>query len=140
MGRKESNQTNQTKPYKTIPKNLLLPYPQSTSRMADHLLPSFRGVSMRLCIPTSDSTKTWNMSNLLASASTRLKKESIRVRYHETSLSPPVKLFLLTVPRRCFFCGSFLLFMFRVCHAVLSVHSSLMVTSWERAGLLGLLT
>ena len=26
-----------------------------------------------------------------------------------TSLSPPVN-FLLTVPRRCFFCGSFLLF------------------------------
>ena len=32
----------------------------------------------------------------------------------ETSLSPPVKIFLLTVPRRCFFCGSFLLFVFRV--------------------------
>ena len=25
----------------------------------------------------------------------------------ETSLSPPVKIFLLTVPRRFFFCGSF---------------------------------
>ena len=43
------------------------------------------------------------------------------------------KIFLLTVPRRCFFCGSFLLFMFRVCHAFLSVHCSHVVTCWERA-------
>ena len=33
----------------------------------------------------------------------------------------------------------FLLFMFRVCHAVLSVHCNLVVTCWERAGLLALL-
>ena len=33
----------------------------------------------------------------------------------------------------------FLLFMFRVCHAVLSVHCSLVVTCWERANLLALL-
>ena len=43
-------------------------------------------------------------------------------------------IFLLTVPRCSFFCGSFLLFVFRVCHVVLSV-----VTSWERANLLALL-
>ena len=42
--------------------------------------------------------------------------------------------FLLTVPRLFFFCGSVLLFMFCVCHAVLSVHCSLVVTCWERAG------
>ena len=42
-------------------------------------------------------------------------------------------------PRRCFFCGSFLLFMFRVCHAFLSVHCSLAVTCWERADLLAFL-
>ena len=36
----------------------------------------------------------------------------------------------------CFFCGSFLLFMFRVCHAFLSVHCSLVVIGWERADLL----
>ena len=35
--------------------------------------------------------------------------------------------FLLTVERRLF-CGSFLLFIFRVCHAILSVHCSLVVT------------
>ena len=58
---------------------------------------------------------------------------------HETCLSPPVKIFLLTVPRRCFLCGSFLLFMFRVCHAFLSVHCSLVVAFWERAYLLALL-
>ena len=47
--------------------------------------------------------------------------------------------FSLTIPRRCFFCGSFLLFMFRVYHAVLSVHFSLMATCWERADLSALL-
>ena len=46
---------------------------------------------------------------------------------------------LLAVPRRCFFCGSFLIFMFGACHAFLSVHCSLVVTCWERAGLLVLL-
>ena len=44
---------------------------------------------------------------------------------------------LLNVPRRCFFCGSFLLFMFRVCQ--LYCHCSLVVTCWERAYLLALL-
>ena len=47
-------------------------------------------------------------------------------------------LFLLTVPRRCFFCGSFLLFMFRVCHAFLSDHCSLVITCWDRANLLAM--
>ena len=37
------------------------------------------------------------------------------------------------------FCGSFLLFMFHVCHAFLSVHCSLMVTCWEKAYLFALL-
>ena len=46
---------------------------------------------------------------------------------------------LLTVPRRCSFCGSFLLFVFHVCHAVFSVPCSLVVTCWERADLLALL-
>ena len=38
----------------------------------------------------------------------------------------------------CFFCGSFLLFMFPFCRAFLSVHGSLVVTCWERAYLLAL--
>ena len=38
-----------------------------------------------------------------------------------------------------FFCGSFWLFRFRVCHTFLSVHCSLVVTCWERANLLALL-
>ena len=46
---------------------------------------------------------------------------------------------LLTVPRPCFFYGSFLLFMFRFNHAVLWVHCRLVITCWERAGLLALL-
>ena len=41
--------------------------------------------------------------------------------------------------KSCFFCGSFLLVMFCVCHAFLSVHCSLVVTCWERAGLMALL-
>ena len=51
-----------------------------------------------------------------------------------------VYVFLLTFPWRCFFCGSFLLLMFRVCHAILSsIYCSLMVTCLERADLLALL-
>ena len=53
----------------------------------------------------------------------------------ETSLNPLGNAFLLTVPRRCFFCGSFLLFVFRVCRVFLSVHRSFSpagkgLTSW----------
>ena len=45
---------------------------------------------------------------------------------------PPV-FALLAVPRWCFFCGSLLLLMFRVClcYAVLSVSCSLVVTCWD---------
>ena len=46
---------------------------------------------------------------------------------------------LLTDSRRCFFCESFLLFVFGVCHAVLPVHCNLVVICWERADLLALL-
>ena len=53
----------------------------------------------------------------------------------KTSWSPPVKKKLLTIPRRCLFCGSFLLFMFRVFH----IHYSLVATCLERANLLALL-
>ena len=52
--------------------------------------------------------------------------------YGETSLSPAVNMSLLTDPRWLFFCGSFLLFMFRGCHAFLSVYCSLVVHCWER--------
>ena len=51
---------------------------------------------------------------------------------------PPVKVFLLTVPSRCFFCESFLLVMLHggVCCNGVSVLCSLVVTCWERADLL----
>ena len=52
---------------------------------------------------------------------------------------PPSKTVLLTVRRGCFFCGSFLLFMFRVCYSFLSVHCSLVATCWEKGNLLVLL-
>ena len=53
----------------------------------------------------------------------------------------PSSIFLLTVPRWCFFCGSFLLIVFCVClcYTVLSVPCSLVITCWERADLLTLL-
>ena len=46
------------------------------------------------------------------------------------------KIFLLTVPRRFFFCGSFMLFLSCVCHAFASVHCCLVVTWTERVDLL----
>ena len=53
-------------------------------------------------------------------------------------LNPAVKVFLLTVSRRCFFCGAFLLVMLHVgvCCVVVSVPCSLVVTCRERADLL----
>ena len=48
------------------------------------------------------------------------------------------KIFLLTVPRCYFFCGSFVLFMSCVCQPFMSVHCCLVVTCWERADLLAL--
>ena len=51
---------------------------------------------------------------------------------------PSSKILLLFVPRRYFFCGSFVLFMSCVCHAFASLHCCLVVTCWERAVLLAL--
>ena len=45
---------------------------------------------------------------------------------------------LLTVPRRYFFCGSFVLLMSCVFHVFAPVHCCLVVTSWEKADLLAL--
>ena len=51
------------------------------------------------------------------------------------------KIFLLTVPRRCFVCGSFMFFCL-VCVMLLcaSVYWFLVVTNWERADLLDLVS
>ena len=58
----------------------------------------------------------------------------------ERRLDLKVYVLLLTIPWRCFFCGSFLLLMFRVCHAILSsIYCSLVVTCMERADPLALL-
>ena len=45
----------------------------------------------------------------------------------------PSSYFLLTVSGRCFFCGSFLLYMFDVClyFNVMSVPCELVITCWE---------
>ena len=52
---------------------------------------------------------------------------------------PSSKLFLLTVPRRCFFCGSFMLFLSSfIMLSFTSVCWCLVVTCWERADLLAL--
>ena len=61
--------------------------------------------------------------------------------HQKTCLSPPVTV-LLTVPRRCIFCGFFLLLTVHVClyfclyFAVWSVPCSLVVTCWERADIM----
>ena len=52
--------------------------------------------------------------------------------------NPSSKIFLLYVPMRCFFCGSFVLFMSCVRHTFASVHCCLVVTCLERADLLHL--
>ena len=57
----------------------------------------------------------------------------LRLARRETGL-----IFLLTVPRRCFFCESFMLFLSCVSHAFAPVHCCLVVTYWERADLLAL--
>ena len=46
-------------------------------------------------------------------------------KYREKSLSTPVKMVLLTLPRQCFLCGSFLAIY------ILCFHCSLKVISWE---------
>ena len=51
---------------------------------------------------------------------------------------PSSKIFLLTVSRRHFFCGSFFVFVSCVSHAFASVPCCLMVTCWERTDLLAL--
>ena len=53
----------------------------------------------------------------------------VRLARSETGLSPLV-FFLLTVLRQCFFCGSFVLFMYRVCHAFTSIYFAL----WSPVG------
>ena len=53
-------------------------------------------------------------------------------------MRPSSKTFLLTVPRRYIFCGSFVLVMPCVCYAFASVHCCLVVTIWERVDLLAL--
>ena len=58
----------------------------------------------------------------------------------EKRLDLKVYVFLMTIPWRCFICGSFLLLMCRVCHAILSsFYCSLVVTCLKRADLLALL-
>ena len=51
---------------------------------------------------------------------------------------PSSKILLLTVSMRYFFGGSFVLFVYCVCHAFASAHCCLVVTCWERADLLPL--
>ena len=72
-----------------------------------------------------DSKKDMHVDNtdLLLQIDKRLNE--VTGYYREKSLSPPVKMFLLTLPRQCFLCGSFLAIY------ILCFHCSLTVTSWE---------
>ena len=70
------------------------------------------------------------------------KRSKIRVGLVPLNmLKPSNDFFGLSVPKRCFFCGSALLIMFYIslCHALLSVLCSLEITCCERADLLVLL-
>ena len=51
---------------------------------------------------------------------------------------PCSKIFLLTVPRRYFFCGSLVLFMACVCHTFAAAHCCLVVSWREKANILAL--
>ena len=51
---------------------------------------------------------------------------------------PSSIIFLLSIPRPYFFCGSFVFFVSCVSHAFSYVHCCLVVTCWERTGLLAL--
>ena len=65
--------------------------------------------------------------------------QNLRVRLvDETSLSPRVIL-LLAVPRLRFFCVFYFCFSCLFLPSVMSVYCSLVITSWERAGILALL-
>ena len=70
--------------------------------------------------------KMQNISTLVRKSSKSDGRESYS---SETGLSPPVIL-LLTVPRRYFFGGSFVLFLYCVCHALSSAYCCLVVTCW----------
>ena len=68
--------------------------------------------------------KSMYVKDILYSFRKRFKLRMRLVR-RETDLSPPVKYFLLIVPMRCFFCGSFMLFLSCFCYA--SVHVCLLM-------------
>ena len=52
------------------------------------------------------------------------------------NMSKPASNFLTGRSKAVLFCGSILLFVFCLCHTVLSVSCSLVVTCWERPDLL----
>ena len=60
-------------------------------------------------------------------------------KYCQLSFLSALLIFLVTVPRRCFFCWSFSLFVFIV-QTVMSVHCSLMVTCRDLLALLYVVT
>ena len=82
--------------------------------------------------------------NLLQAASEELERCNILKHLNcagkeKTGLSPSEKIFLLTVPRRYFFCGTFMLilswFVMLLCA---SVYCCFVATCWEKADILAL--
>ena len=91
----------------------------------------------------------WNLENVFhVQKIYKTCKPNIYVSWSTSELSvrlapwnrfkPSSKIFLLTIPRRCFFCGSLVLFMSCVFHAFMSVYWCLVVTCWGRTDLLAL--
>ena len=88
-------------------------------------------------------SRRWYIDKLwiLNANQTSISTSEFRVRLVPLNMFKPSSNLLLIVPRRRFFCRSFWLFMFHVCIccAVMAVSCSLVITCWERAGLLALL-
>ena len=80
----------------------------------------------------------WSRSNLHLNVIKREHFWKVEVDAPWNRCKPSSKISLLTVPKRYFFCGSFVWFMPCICHAFTSVHSCLVVTWRERADLLDL--
>ena len=58
------------------------------------------------------------------------EKRLTMARLVPSNMFKPSSIFVLTVPRLCYFMDPFLSVVLRVCHALFSVHCSLVVTCW----------
>ena len=81
--------------------------------------------------------KMQNNSTLMRKSS-KSEGRSFGKLFKRNWFKPSSKILSLTVPRRYIFGGSFVLFLYCLCHAFASAHCCLVVTCWEKADLLAL--